>query len=65
MVSETVIGCLVLNVMHTRIPDENIWWIFVEKESESESSGSDSEDWHFSESVSADSDVEEDEEFPD
>ena len=51
--------------MHSRIPEENIYWIFVEKESESESLGSDSEDWHFLESVSADSDVEGDEEFPD
>ena len=56
---------LYLDVMHTRITDENIWWVFVEKEPESESSGSDSEDWHFSESESADSDVEGDEEFPD
>ena len=36
--------------MNVRIPDENIWWIFVEKESDSEDSESDSDDWHFSDS---------------
>ena len=66
MVSEIgSLAVLCLDVMHTRIPDKNIWWIFVEKEPESESSGSDLEDWHFSESESADSDVEGDKEFPD
>ena len=41
------------NSMKRRVPEENIWWIFVEKEEESDSE--DSEDWHFSESESADS----------
>ena len=41
-----------------RIPDENIWWTFVEKESDSEDSESDLEDWHFLESESADSNSE-------
>ena len=45
--------------MKSRVPEENVWWIFVEKAEESDSE--DSEDWHFSESESADSDLEEDE----
>ena len=40
--------------MNVRIPEENVWWIFVVEESDSE----DSEDWHFSDSESADSDSE-------
>ena len=47
--------------MNVRIPDKNIWWIFVEKESDSEDSESDSDDWHFLDSESADSDSEENE----
>jgi len=47
--------------MNVRIPDENIWWIFVEKESVSEDSELDSDDWHFLDSESADSDSEENE----
>ena len=38
--------------MLRREPDENIWWIFAEKEEESDTD--DSEEWQFSESESAD-----------
>ena len=38
-----------------RIPDENIWWIFVVEELDLE----DSDDWLISDSESADSDSEE------
>ena len=47
--------------MNVRISDENIWWIFVEKESVSEDLELDSDDWHFLDSESADSDSEENE----
>ena len=41
--------------MNVRIPEENIWWMFVVEESDSE----DSEDWNFSGSELVDSDSEE------
>ena len=41
--------------MKRREPDENIWWIFAEKEEESDSD--ESEEGHFSESESVDSEV--------
>ena len=44
-------------VMNVRIPEENIWWIFVVEESDSE----DSEDWLFLDSESVDSDSDESE----
>ena len=61
MVSEIVsLASLCLEVMHIRIPDENILWIFVVEDTESESSNSDSEDWYFSETETTESDLEED-----
>ena len=41
-------------VVCVRVPEENIWWIFVVEESDSE----DTEDWHLSDSESIDSDSE-------
>ena len=42
--------------MKWRVPEENVWWIFVEKAEESDLE--DSEDWHFSDSETAESDSE-------
>ena len=42
--------------MKWRVPEENVWWIFVEKAEESDSE--DSEDWHFSDSETAESESE-------
>ena len=61
MIETISLFVLLLYVINVRIPDENIWWIFVEKESDSEDSESYSDDWHFSASESADSDSEENE----
>ena len=41
--------------MNGRIPEENVWWIFMVEESDSE----DLDDGHISDSESADSDSEE------
>ena len=39
--------------MKQRVPDENVWWIFVVNEEDSESE--DAEDWQLSESEAAES----------
>ena len=75
MVSEIVsLASLCLEMMHLRIPDENVLWIFVVEDTESESSNSESEDWYSSDSEAlsgqssaglAESDLEEDGEFLD
>ena len=66
MVSEIVsLASLCLEVMHLRIPDKNILWIFVVEDTESDSSDLDSEDWHFLETETTESDLEGDGEFLD